>query len=216
MHAYNNKGEYVKHQRLIVVLVAALAMSVPAFAQEDQKTVAMFKQSDIFINLSSTGTGAGFKIHFPTNNQDVRYSLGLQISGVRGENEYTYYDPYSYYPRKGGSNYFTLIVPMTVGVKKRLWREKIDPSIRPFVALDAGPVYGVAFPRLHGIGRSVNKGQGQITGGAYLGIGVEFGNEDERTYGVTIGVHVFGFPETLGEKANYNGFDLRLNFLNLF
>jgi len=178
--------------------------------QDDRKT------ADLYLNLSSSGTGAGFRVYFYSINPETKVSLGIQVSGVRGENEYTYFDPYTYSYYRGNRNFFTLMAPMTIGIKHRMWKNEIESDFRPYVMAEVGPVFGIAFPAGEGFNHGFRKGQGQLTGGAFFGFGVDFGDQTQRTFGVSIGMHYIAFPESLGEKKTYKGFDVRFSILNLF
>ena len=207
----------IKHIFIFVVLLS-FAASIPAVGQEKSTLgVEKFRDKrmlDFFLNLSSVGTGVGAKMHFTTDNPDLRYSFGFQIGGVRGENEYSYIDPYTYNYYRGNRQFFTMMVPFTFGFKRRVWRDDIESDFRPFFLAEAGPVFGISFPTGDGFSHGLKSGRGQITGGGFIGFGIDFGKETERTFGVTLGIHFINFPETLGEKKGYNGFFLRLNYLN--
>ena len=107
-----------------------------------------------------------------------------------------------------------MMVPLTVGIKRRLWRDAIESDFRPFVIAEAGPVFGIAFPTGHGFARNIKKGQGQITAGIFAGFGIDFGDANQKTYGITIGGHFIPFFKNLGEEDTYFGLDIRFNFLN--
>jgi hypothetical protein len=217
---------------LCAIIIIAFGFS-SAYGQDDSdlgvEKIRKPKMSDFYIDLSATGTGAGFKIHYQTNNPDLQLNLGVQIGGVRGENEYAYinYNSPGGYFQKGGRKFFTLISPVSFGIKKRLWRESIESDFRPFMVGEIGPVFGVAFPTGKRdpedpyspdipFGESLDRGKGQVTAGGFLGFGVDLGNPGERIYGLTLGFHFYNFLETLGESKSYNGFELRINFLNTF
>ncbi|MFC1477525.1 hypothetical protein ACFL6L_03555 [candidate division KSB1 bacterium] len=209
----------MKIKIFVMILTACFLFSAVAAGQgirpgEVEKVKAP-RMADFFVNLSSTGTGIGLKVHYQTADRDTRISLGVQLSGIRGEDDYTYFDYYTYTYRKK-SSFFTLVMPVTAAVKRRIWRESIEDNFRPFLIAEAGPAYGISFPTRYKFSKNFNKGKGQVTLGAFLGFGVDFGSQAERTYGVTLGYSIMPFAEKLGEKKKYKGFVIRFNFLNYF
>ena len=200
---------------LLVLMMAtnnAFGQDKPASGVEKKQRN---RQSDIFLNFSDRGTGAGLKLFYDLENEDSKLGFGFMIAGVRGKGEYIYYDPYNYYYpyRKVGSKFFTMIIPFTVSLKKRILREAISSDFRPFIIGETGPVYGIAFPKGKGFFKNLSLGKGQITLGFFAGFGIEFGNEQERVYGITLGFHYMWFPDMLGERQDYPGFYIRFNFI---
>ncbi|MFC1728752.1 hypothetical protein ACFL6I_00310 [candidate division KSB1 bacterium] len=173
------------------------------------------KTVDLFVNITTSGAGAGFKLQIPTNDPDTHLNFGIQFDGVKGEKDVSFFDPYTYqFIRK--RDYWTTMVPMMFGVKRRLWREEIESDFRPYVTAEIGPVFGIAFPTGDGFSKGVSRGKGQISAGGFIGFGIDFGSTESSTYGVTLGVHLFPFPKNLGEKDVYRGFSVRVNFVNFF
>jgi len=198
---------------LMMAINSAIGQDKPASSVEKKQRD---RQWDIFLNFSDRGTGAGLKLFYDLENKDSKLGFGFMIAGVRGKGEYIYYDPYNYYYpyRKVGSKFFTMIIPFTVSLKKPVFREDITSDFRPFIIGETGPVYGIAFPKGNGFFKNIRLGKGQLTLGAFVGFGIEFGNEQERVYGVTLGFHYMWFPEYLGERQDYPGFDIRFNFIS--
>ncbi|MFC1555112.1 hypothetical protein ACFL7D_10785, partial [candidate division KSB1 bacterium] len=161
--------------------------------------------------------GGGLKFLRKLNDSDNSFGYGFIIGNIRGSKEAVVYDPYYYDPyfpyKKVGNEYFTLVVPISVSLKKRLFKNAIESDMRPYIVGEAGPVYGIAFPNTGKFTRSFSKGKGQVTLGAFVGFGVDFGEEAGRTYGITIGFHYMRFLEPLGERRDYPGFDIRLSFI---
>ena len=195
------------------------------------------RQTVIFFNVSESGMGVGLKMYYQAINQDTKIGYGFMIGGVRGENESIYVDPYDPfgYPRKIGNDFFTIMVPLNVSIKHRLFREAIESTMRPFIVAEVGPVWGIAFPSRdlnagngspnpspfnlkndYSFGKKLRKGKGQLSVGLFAGFGVEFGSEETKQLGFTLGFHYIKFPDALGERAEYMGINLRFSFLTNF
>ena len=209
----------VKYKIILTWLV--LLMSINSVFAQDKPAGSVEKkqrnrQYDLFLNFSDRGTGIGLKLFYDLENKDSKLGFGVMITGVRSKSEYIYYDIYNpFYPyRKVGSNFFTMIIPFTVSLKKPVLREEISSDFRPFIIGEAGPVYGIAFPKGYGLSKNLSLGKGQVTLGIFTGFGIEFGNEQDRVYGITLGFHYIWFPDILGERQDYPGFDIRFNFIS--
>lgn len=209
-------------KRIIIFTALVLMMAINGVFSQDKPASSVGKeqrnrQLDLFLNFSDRGTGAGVKLFYDLENKDSKLGFGFMIAGMRGKSEYVYYDytnPYYIYPQKVGSKFFTVIIPFTVSLKKPVLREDITSDFRPFIIGEAGPVYGIAFPKGNGFFKNIRLGKGQLTLGAFAGFGIEFGNEQDRVYGITLGFHYMWFPEYLGERQDYPGFDIRFNFIS--
>jgi hypothetical protein len=208
----------VKYKNIVLTVMLCFLIFTSANAQEENKEAVIkeSKQSDIFLNLSTKGFGGGYKRHYQYRNEDTKISFGILIAKMHEEEEYAYYDYYYGYIKKR-PDFFLLSVPIIVGVKKRLWREKIDDSLRPFLIGEIGPVLGLQFPRGGGFTENLTKMQIRPTVRAFLGMGLEFGDVKERSFGISFGAHVMEFFQKFGETKSYSGIDFRFNFIkNLF
>ncbi|MCP4725252.1 MAG: hypothetical protein GY863_09460 [bacterium] len=204
----------MNYKNLVLTVLLCFLVITSANAQEEdrEQSIKGSKQSDIFLNLSTKGFGGGYKRHFEFRNQDTKLSFGVQVAKMHEPEAYAYYDPYFGYIRQN-PEFFLLSVPIIVGVKKRLWRDKIEDSLRPFIIGEVGPVFGLEFPRGGGFTENLTKLQVLPTVRAFLGIGLEFGDTDERSFGVTFGVHVMEFFDKFGPTKSYSGIDFRFNFI---
>ena len=86
----------MKHIALCIVLIISVFGYDMAAAQDDEIKFDRNRQLDFYLNISDKGTGAGFKLFYDLMNRESKLGFGLMITGVRGENEYLYYDPYYY------------------------------------------------------------------------------------------------------------------------
>lgn len=175
------------------------------------------RQSDIFVNVSTNGLGLGYKKHYPFRNQDTKFNLGIELSGLRSTDSVPFYDYNTGRYVQEQADWFIFAIPITAGFKRRLWREQIEDSMRPFITFEAGPVLGVAFPTIDSFKENISNPITQITIRGFFGIGVEFGESERgRAYGITFGGHYMEFLDELGAKRAYSGIDIRINFINNF
>ncbi len=208
----------MKYKNIILTVLLCLLFFTSANAQEEnnEQIVKGSKQSDIFLNLSTRGFGGGYKRHFQYRNEDTKLSFGIQVAKMHEDEQYSYYDPYWGYIRQR-PDYFLLSVPIIAGIKMRLWREQIDESLRPFIIAEVGPVLGLEFPRGGGFTENLTKMTIRPTVRGFFGIGLEFGDTKDRSFGITFGGHVMEFFENFGPRKSYSGIDFRFNFIkNIF
>ncbi len=198
----------------LTAILLLLSFSSVDAQQNNRRSDSIYdiKQSDYFINLSTNGFGAGYKRHLPYKNEDTKLSFGIMIASMSSDKQAQVWIP-NYGYAVSGRQFYTFTVPMIVGIKKRLFREVIEDSFRTFLVAEAGPVYGVAFPTKDPFSENIKNGNHAFSFRAFAGLAVEFGKMDDRAFGITLGTHYLEFPENLGEKKDYNGIDIRINFI---
>ena len=172
------------------------------------------KEGELFVTASMTGASVGFKYRKPIINEVTLLVFDIQISSARGEKEAVYIDPYYGYPIKTGREYVTFFMPFHIGIQRRVFKDDIEANFRPFVIAELGPVFGVSFPTKYNFGTNLKKGRGMPTLGAYVGLGVEFGSEeDSSSYAFGAGYRILSFFEKLGEKKDYSSFTLKIGWV---
>ena len=200
------------------VIIVSILLYVPLSAQET-KIAHKKRKSEFYFNISDRGTGVGVRLLYDREKKIDTIGYGILIAGIRGEKEYIYSNPYSYYsyPEKRGSKFFTIVTPVTATYKKYVFTESIQPNLRPYINFDVGPVYGISFPKgVGGFSKSMSKGKGQITAGAFIGFGVDIYAGSGGMYGASLLYQYYRFPTVLGERKEYAGMALRLSFISTF
>ncbi len=204
-----------KHTKIFTVLFMVL-IAFPVIAQDISESpierIERERNAVVFVNFSTEGAGLGLKMMYNAFNQDTQIGYSFSFNGVRGEDEFRFIDPFTgniVTNRK----FFTTVVPLTISVKRRLFRDKIAPNFRPFLEVDAGPVWGYSFKTTGGFFSGTKKGKGQVSLGTFAGFGVEFGRPDTQKFSLTLGFHYYRFPDTLGEKRDFKGLDIRIGFI---
>ena len=204
-----------KHTKVFTVLCMVL-VAFPVIAQDTSESsvekIERERNAIVFVNFSTEGAGLGLKMMYNAYNQDTQIGYSFSFNGVRGEDEFRFVDPFT------GNiitnrRFFTTVVPLTFTIKRRLFRDKIAPNLRPFLEVDPGPVWGYAFRTTDGFFSGMKNRKGQVSLGAFAGFGVEFGQQDIQKFSLTLGFHYYRFPDILGEKREFKGLDIRFGFI---
>lgn len=190
---------------------------------------------DLLLSNSGFGLGLSYRRQY---TEDLAGQVALSVSESKEDQEVEYYDPYtgnSFVP--GKLNRF-MVVPLTVGVQYRLFREDIVDTFRPYVNAGFGPtmIYEMPFvvltpvpggpPQIEQVEffNSIGKGTPHFTAGGFLGAGAYFGSERSTVLGINIRYYINylvsgGLPSqynpTTGAitqyKSNFGGFYITLN-----
>jgi hypothetical protein len=141
----------------------------------------------------------------------------------------------SYVP--GKLNRF-LVMPLTLGVQYRLFREDIVETFRPYLTAGAGPamVYQMPYADVTVSGgtatasqvdffKAIGRGHANYTATAYIGAGANFGSEASSVLGLNFRyyfTYLFndGLPslynvysgDVASRKKDFGGFFITLNF----
>ncbi|MGA9117709.1 MAG: hypothetical protein WB626_13145 [Bacteroidota bacterium] len=151
---------------------------------------------DVLISNDGFGMGLFYRRAF---SPDLFGFASLSISESKEEREVERYDPFTgmtYVP--GKLNRF-FVIPLSVGIQQRVFREDILDTFRPYVTLGAGPtiVYAAPFtrilrdvsgPRYETVEffRSIGQGRAYYTASAFIGAGAHFGSEEGSLFGLNL------------------------------
>jgi outer membrane protein W len=156
--------------------------------------------------LSNNGLGLGlFYRHDLT--EDVTGTINFLISDVKDDAEVENFDIYGQ-PLIYGKKNRLLMMPLTLGVQYRLFREEIADNFRPYVSAGAGPtmIFVAPYARLTTTSdgfisqepveffSSLKYGQMHFTYGGYLGAGAYFGIERSTISGLNVRYYYVPFP----------------------
>ncbi|MFC1562654.1 hypothetical protein ACFL4Z_01225 [candidate division KSB1 bacterium] len=184
---------------------------VESFKKFDPKK----KDLELYVTFSTSGGGAGTKIKWG-DRENIQRFISFEISGVRGENEYTYYDPYYGLPVKMNQERYIFLVPIYFGLQKRLFKDEIEDDFRPFLDFEFGPVFGARFPVGNGLFKNIEKGKTGVTLGGFLGAGVEFGEITKNVYLFSLGYRVSYFFKKLEDERDFSALAIRLGIITQF
>ncbi|MBD3224435.1 MAG: hypothetical protein GF313_06885 [Caldithrix sp.] len=186
---------------IIFLLPAVLFGQFEEYIQEDPLPKHQPQTGAAFTVLES-GSGIGAFYKYPLQNY---FHVGATLSGyyLRDSEQF---DVYWYgYPITINKQNNVYLIDLMFSLKKRLMADKIDDSLRPYVSLSAGPVYGMNFPEDDQL---ENQFDYAISGG--LSAGVEAVFSTNYIFGIRFQYRFMKFHERLGEEQDHSMFDLRI------
>ena len=135
---------------LAAALLAALA--VPAGAQPAEPpplpdtTAARFGSSAAFaLRLSEDGLGAGAEARTRLGD-DRSVVFETALGAARDEREQQFFVGLLGETVTPLKRSYAVLVPLHVGLERRLFRQAVEDNVRPFVAFTAGPTFAVQWP----------------------------------------------------------------------
>jgi len=199
---------------ILIIIIFTLPFHVygqfEEYLQEDSEPN-VEKQWGGAFSVIESGSGLGVFYAVPLQNF---YHIGLTFNAfmLRDNKQYDYYDPYyGYYTNRQNNVY---LFDLMVTVKKRLMAHSIDDQFRPFLAISAGPVFGMNFPESTNPDISENQYEWSASGAAAAGVDVAL--EGNYMIGMRLQYRFMKFTDTLGEQRDHSMFDVRLEFGKLF
>ncbi len=190
---------------------------------------------DVLISNDGFGLGTFYRREF---TEDISGFITLSISESKDEREIERFDPYTQQSFTPGKLSRFMMVPITVGVQHRLFREDIVDTFRPYINAGVGPtlIYAAPFvtitPNQEGpptveeveFFNSLSKGKTQWTVGGFIGAGAFFGSAKSNVFGVNFRYYFTyllsdGIPslfnpatgEVSSTKSSFGGFFITLN-----
>ena len=189
---------------------------------------------DVLISNDGFGLGLFYRREF---NPDLYGFVSFSVAGAKEEREVELVDFFGNTFVPGKLNRF-LVVPLTFGVQRRLFREEIMDTFRPYVNAGTGPtlIYaspytdivelpsgGLLFKQVEFF-ESLGRGRAYYTVGGYVGFGANFGSDQTSLFGVNFRYY---FTYLMGEgvpslynsetgkpaqnKTSFGGFFITLN-----
>ena len=197
----------------LLLLLAALAAG-PATAQDrvapplPDTTAARYGTSGaLVLMLTEYGFGAGASVRARLTD-DVSFVGELSLSAGRDEREQSFIGFFGERTTPFKRNYVAL-VPLHVGIERRLFRQSVEDNFRPFVHVAIGPTLAYQWPyfddedadgRLDqdepilGPFGAVGEGEPRVGVGAELGVGAFFGRGRRTTQALRFGFQGTYFP----------------------
>lgn len=191
---------------------------------------------DVLVSNDGFGLGTFYRREF---TEDLFGFVMFSISEAKDEREFEQFDPYfygvSYVP---GKLQRFLVMPLTVGVQYRVFRDDITDNFRPFVNAGVGPTLifaapfvelsrsatGAIIPTQIEFFRSLGRGQSHYTASGFVGVGANFGTEKANVLGVNFryyftylfgdglpSLYNLGTGEVAARKKDFGGFFITLN-----
>jgi hypothetical protein len=217
---------------LLAFLAVFAPLAVPARAQEAakgdstiifgslEKTPEAAKKSrhawgvDLLLSTSGFGLGTFYRREFSENLSGF---VSLSISESKDENEREVYDIWgrSYVLNK--VNRF-LVLPLVIGIERRLFAEDIVDNFRPFIGAAVGPTIIYVFPYDLEYFSALGKGTPKYTLGGYVGAGAYIGSEGSNLMSLNIRYYFIPYPpglvdlEASDPKKQFGGFYFTFSF----
>jgi hypothetical protein len=188
---------------------------------------------DILVSNDGFGLGTFYRREF---NQDLYGFVSFSISEAKDDREVEFIDFFGNAFIPGKLNRF-LVMPLIVGVQRRMFREEILDTFRPYVNAGIGPTMifvspyteitevpsGLIFEQVEFF-ESLGKGQPHYTLGGYVGFGANFGGDQSNLFGVNFRYYLTylfgdGIPSLYNSetgkpaqnKTSFGGFFITIN-----
>ncbi len=189
---------------------------------------------DILISNDGFGLGGFYRREF---SPDLFGFVSLSLSESKDSREMDRVDLYTQTVVVPGKLNRFLVIPLMLGVQRRLFREDIAENFRPYVNAGVGPSMIYTSPYTEFIQtplgpvarqveyfKSLGKGQAHYTASAFIGAGANFGTDTRNLLGINFRYYFTymlgdGLPslydERTGEvaatKKEFGGFFITLN-----
>jgi hypothetical protein len=188
--------------------------------------------------MSNNGFGLGFFYRYELSDE-LSLMGNFAISDVKDQTEFEQYDYYgnSFIPGKKNR---LLLIPLTVSVQYRLFKDDIVDNFRPFVNAGFGPAmiyvspyanptnyyfsdgtYAFTDPGKIDFFTSLKYGRMRYSVGGFIGAGVYFGMEKGTLSGLSVKYFLAPFPDGIevmdgGYVKNFGGLFITLSFGSMF
>src|SRR5262245_37771545 len=220
----------LKTRSLLAGLLAAAASCIPtssSYAAINQKPDTSYVEGlqgnsssllnawgiDILVSNDGFGLGTFYRREF---NPDLYGFVLLSVSEAKDDREVELVDIYGNSFVPGKLNRF-LVIPLTFGIQRRLFREEILDTFRPYINAGIGPTMVVSAPFtkitvLPSGGllyeqieffESLGKAQAHYTVGGFVGFGANFGGDRSNLFGVNFRYY-FTYPFGDGIPSLYD------------
>jgi hypothetical protein len=168
----------------------------------------------LMISTNGFGMGTFFRHEY---SDDFAGFIDFAVSEAKDDDEREYVDYYGQTYIPGKINRF-LVLPLFVGVEKRLFKDDIMDNFRPYVSAAAGPAMIYVFPYNEEYFTALGEGHPKYTLGGYVGGGAYFGSERSNLLGINVRYYYIPYNSGLVSMSNgalktqFGGFSIILNF----
>jgi len=192
----------------IITLPGYIFAQYEEYLQKDPEPT-MHKQAGVAVSVIESGTGIGGFYYLPMPGF---WHLGLSANFflLRDSKQIDYVD-YTGYPITYGKENNAYLMDVLFMVKKRLFAREVADNLRPYLALSAGPIYGMNFPE----DKSLRDEFGwtyTVAGAA----GIEVLLERNYMFGIRLQYRYMKFSKKIGETDNHSSADVRLEIGKVF
>ena len=138
---------------------------------------------DIAFTEGGLGIGGFYRHSYSTN---VTLVTTFSFSEFKGDNEFTYINPYTLQSITYGKVNRIFLIPVTAGLQFRLFAESVYDNLRPFVEFGVGPTFVLTTPYDQEFLKSFGSAHNNLAAGGYIGIGANFGTDKSSLVGLNI------------------------------
>lgn len=108
-----------------------------------------------------------------------------------------------------------LLLPFWLSLKIRL-RTNLEDKMIPYLIGGFGPTLGLNLGSNNGFIDTISYLRGQIGGGGYAGVGVDYLWAEDWAISMDVRYNVFAFDHPLGEDKEFSGFSFYIGFVRAF
>ncbi|MBI4548102.1 MAG: hypothetical protein HY707_08985 [Ignavibacteriae bacterium] len=168
---------------------------------------------DLLVSNGGFGLGTFYRHEY---SDHLSGFIDFSISESKDEDEKDYVNIFGVSFTPGKVNRF-LVMPLYVGVQRRLFKDDIMDNFRPYLNAAAGPTLIYVFPYNEEYFKALGRGHPEYTFGGYVGIGAFFGSERASLLGLNLRYYFVPYPagiESLRDsyKKQFGGFYITVNF----
>ena len=198
-----------------MVILILFILPIRMFAQYDKYLLKdpepkSFKQSGVAFSVVEQGTGIGIFYALPTRGF-YHFGAEFDVFLLRDRNQIDLIDPWTGLPITINKENNAYMMDFLLTLKKRLFAHEIDDTLRPFVMIGAGPVYGINFPEDK---RRKDEYVPGVSG--YLASGVDIALESQYFLGLRLQYRAIKFTKNFAQRSNHSTFDIRLEIGKMF
>ncbi len=185
----------------------------PGFIPPDEEFDILEDRNELVLCITTNGTGLAYRLHKQLQNH-LQLTFTAQLFGAKEDQEIPVMNYYTgYYQRYDRADFFTMLIPIHIGLQKRLFAETIENNFRPFFLIDAGPVLGISYETKFKLMDSLKLGKGMLGGGGFVGLGTELGSLVQSGFSIAIGYRFLFFPNELSGKKDFSALEARLGWV---
>jgi hypothetical protein len=168
---------------------------------------------DVLVSSGGFGLGAFYRHEY----SDVISSfVDFSISEAKDDDERDFVDYFGNRITYGKVNRF-MILPLFVGIQKRLFKDDILDNFRPYISAAAGPMMIYVFPNNEEFFTAIGHGRPKYSVGGYIGFGAYFGTERSTMFGLNLRYYFLPYPAGIESlqgttKKEFGGFFVTMNF----
>lgn len=155
--------------------------------------------------VSNDYVGSSFS-YFPSTTNRLQYGLNAGIIPIVQNGNSTYL--------RGEENR-SLLIPLWFSVKIRL-RTGYDDKLIPYFIGGLGPTLGLNFGPYGGFFNSINHLNGELGGGGYMGLGVDYLWAEDWAFSMDVRYNLFVFDQPVGKDKEFSGFSFFIGFARAF